>query len=93
MINFNRAFSRLLNRFYEKGEKHMGIMIKHGHSVESERELNAYIAAFPVNHIGKENGIDLYFLPCGREDEVNCFQDMELNTFCGCFDVLQYLMK
>lgn len=68
----------------------MGIKIKPGISADAKRELWAFIAAYPINQVGAENGMLLFFLPCGREDEADCFSDMELNTYCGTFDILAY---
>ena len=71
----------------------MGIKIKPGKSENAKRELCAFIAAFPVNQVGSENGVLFFWIPSDREDEIACFKDMENNTFCGTFDIVAYLME
>jgi len=69
----------------------MGIKLKPGTGKAAEQELIAYIAAYPVNLVGAENGTLLFWLPAGREDEVKMFADMQLNEYCGEFDLVKYL--
>ena len=71
----------------------MGIKIKPGKTEKAKRELCAFIAAFPVNQVGSENGLLLFWLPAGREDESACFADMVENQYCGTFDIVAYLME
>jgi hypothetical protein len=69
----------------------MGIKIKPGKTEQAKKELDSFIMAYPVNCIGNENDMILYWLPSGREDESACFEDMQLNQYCGTFDVVAYL--
>lgn len=69
----------------------MGIKIKPRQGKAAERELWSFCAAYPVNQIGESNGVLLFWLPAGREDEASCFEDMELNIFCGTFDAVNYV--
>ena len=69
----------------------MGIKLKPGTGKAAELELIAFIAAYPVNLVGAENGTLLFWLPAGREDEVKMFADMQLNEYCGEFDLVKYL--
>lgn len=71
----------------------MGIKIKPGQGKAAERELWSFCAAYPVNQIGESNGVLLFWLPAGREDEAIMFQNMELNIFCGTFDIISYLLE
>lgn len=69
----------------------MGIKIKPGTGKAAERELWCFCAAYPVNEIGMKDGYILFWIPAGREDEAECFRDMELNTFGGEFDIMEAL--
>ena len=71
----------------------MGIKIRPGTGKAAERELWSFCAAYPVNQIGSVDGVLLFWLPADREDEAGMFQDMELNIFCGTFDIVAYLME
>lgn len=69
----------------------MGIMIKPGTGKAAERELWSFCAAYPVNQVGQQDGYLLFWLPADREDEATCFEDMELNSFGGTFDIVKYM--
>ena len=71
----------------------MGIKIKPGAGEAAARELATFTAAYPVNQVGTEAGILLFWLPAGREDEAACFELMEFNSFCGTFDVVAYILR
>jgi len=71
----------------------MGIKLKPGAGKAAEQELIAYIAAYPVNLVGAENGMLLFWLPAGREDEAEMFAEMQLNEYCGEFDLVKYFGK
>lgn len=69
----------------------MGIKIKPGTGKAAERELWSFCAAYPVNQVGQQDGYLLFWIPAGREDEIPCFEDMELNSFGGTFDIMKYM--
>ena len=69
----------------------MGIKIRPGKTENARQELCAFIAAFPVNQVGQQDGYLLFWLPADREDEATCFEDMELNSFGGTFDIMKYM--
>lgn len=71
----------------------MGIKIRPGTGKAAEHELWSFCAAYPVNQVGVKDGLLLFWLPAGREDEAGMFQDMELNAFCGTFDIIKYFME
>ena len=71
----------------------MGIAIKPGTTETAKRELWCFCAAYPVNRIGEKDGVLLFWLPAGREDEAACFEDMEHNTYCGTFDAVKFIME
>lgn len=69
----------------------MGIKILPGTSTEAQKELSAYIMAYPVNWIGHEEDVQLYWTP--DDTDAECFDSMELNDFLGTFDPVAYLLN